>query len=158
MKSCIHPDDIARVEAALQRRHRSAWQAGYTRILQSCRKKRRYRALDRDTWAASFRIAGRHCSEASRWTSLIASVLKKLLSITLKFERASWGRPTGRLRAQIEQREIAEAEFQHATASDAIADYVGVAHDFNNLLSVVLTNARMLSRNLGDPGDQEVSD
>src|SRR6267142_2543044 len=60
------------------------------------------------------------------------------------------------LRSQIEQREIAEAEVQQLQRLDAIGQITsGLAHDFNNLLSVVLTNARLLSRNLRDPGDQE---
>jgi signal transduction histidine kinase len=60
------------------------------------------------------------------------------------------------LRAQIEQRKIAEAASQQLQRLDAIGRITsGVAHDFNNLLSVVLTNARMLSRNLRNPGDQE---
>jgi C4-dicarboxylate-specific signal transduction histidine kinase len=60
------------------------------------------------------------------------------------------------LRAQIEQREIAEAEVQQLKRLDAIGQITsGVAHDFNNLLSVVLTNARLLSHSLREPGDQE---
>jgi len=57
----------------------------------------------------------------------------------------------------MEQREIAQAESQQLQRLDAIGQITsGVAHDFNNLLSVVLSNARMLSRNLrADPGDQE---
>ena len=39
---------------------------------------------------------------------------------------------------------------------DAIGQITsGVAHDFNNLLSVVLTNARLLSRTVQRPDDQE---
>jgi light-regulated signal transduction histidine kinase (bacteriophytochrome) len=39
---------------------------------------------------------------------------------------------------------------------DAIGQITsGVAHDFNNLLSVALTNARLLSHSLREPGDQE---
>jgi signal transduction histidine kinase/ActR/RegA family two-component response regulator len=60
------------------------------------------------------------------------------------------------LRSQNEQREIAEAEVQQQQRLDAIGQITsGVAHDFNNLLSVVLTNARLLSHNLREPGDQE---
>jgi C4-dicarboxylate-specific signal transduction histidine kinase len=60
------------------------------------------------------------------------------------------------LRSQIAQREIAEAEVQQLQRLDAIGQITsGVVHDFNNLLSVVLTNARLLSRNLPNPNDQE---
>jgi nitrogen-specific signal transduction histidine kinase/CheY-like chemotaxis protein len=60
------------------------------------------------------------------------------------------------LRSQIEQRELAEAEVQQMQRLDAIGQITsGVAHDFNNLLSVVLTNARLLSRKVNDPDDQE---
>jgi hypothetical protein len=39
---------------------------------------------------------------------------------------------------------------------DAIGQITsGVAHDFNNLLSVVLTNPRLLSHSLREPGDRE---
>ncbi|KRQ14255.1 response regulator [Bradyrhizobium manausense] len=60
------------------------------------------------------------------------------------------------LRLQIEQREKAEAEVQQLHRLEAIGQLTsGVAHDFNNLLSVVLTNARLLSRRLYDPDHQE---
>jgi signal transduction histidine kinase len=60
------------------------------------------------------------------------------------------------LRSQIEQREIAEAAVQQLQRLDAIGQITsGVAHDFNNLLSVVLINARLLSRNLLGSDDQE---
>src|SRR5260370_17432170 len=51
---------------------------------------------------------------------------------------------------------MAEAGVQELQGLDAIGQITsGVAHDFNNLLSVVLTNTRLLSHNLREPGDQE---
>jgi hypothetical protein len=48
------------------------------------------------------------------------------------------------------------AEVQQLQRLDAIGQIMsGVAHDFNNRLSVVLTNARLLSHSLREPGDQE---
>jgi len=74
----------------------------------------------------------------------------------LKPGRANWKKANRQLRSQIEQREFAEAEVQAVTGIDAIGQITsGVAHDFNNLLSVVLTNARLLSHSLREPGDQE---
>jgi PAS domain S-box-containing protein len=60
------------------------------------------------------------------------------------------------LRSQIEQRKIAEAALDKLQQLDAIGQITsGVAHDFNNLLSVVLTNARLLSRKSMESDDQE---
>jgi CheY-like chemotaxis protein len=51
---------------------------------------------------------------------------------------------------------MAEAAVQQLQRLDAIGQITtGVAHDFNNLLSVVLTNARLLSRTVQGPHDQE---
>jgi CheY-like chemotaxis protein len=51
---------------------------------------------------------------------------------------------------------MAEAAVQQLHRLDAIGQITtGVAHDFNNLLSVVLTNARLLSRTVQGPDDQE---
>ncbi len=60
------------------------------------------------------------------------------------------------LRLQIEQREKAEAEVQQLHRLEAIGQITsGIAHDFNNLMTIVLTNARSLSRRMRDPDDQE---
>jgi PAS domain S-box-containing protein len=60
------------------------------------------------------------------------------------------------LSSQIEQRKIAEAALDKLQQLDAIGQITpGVAHDFNNLLSVVLTNARLLSRKSMESDDRE---
>src|SRR5258705_3186178 len=60
------------------------------------------------------------------------------------------------LRFQIKQREMAESTIRQLHRLDAIGQITsGVAHDFNNLLSVVLTNARLLSRKVRDTDEQE---
>ena len=70
---------------------------------------------------------------------------------TLELEAAN-----RQLRSQIEKREAAEAEVQQLQRLEAVGQITsGVAHDFNNLLTVVLANARLLSRRLRDPSDQE---
>jgi signal transduction histidine kinase len=63
-----------------------------------------------------------------------------------------------RLRLQIERRRNAEAAVERLQRLDAIGQITsGIGHDFNNLLTVVLINARLLSRKVDDD-DREVVD
>jgi C4-dicarboxylate-specific signal transduction histidine kinase len=97
-----------------------------------------------------FRFTGSH------WTSLIAKLIEKTLERRVEARTRELEEANRQLRFQIAQRETAEAEVQQLQRLDAIGQITsGVAHDFNNLLSVVLTNARLLSRNLRVEGDQE---
>jgi PAS domain S-box-containing protein len=155
-RSCVHPDDLARVEAAIQR----------------CADPRSDGVYD-----IEYRVIGK-TDGVERWiatrgqTNFENNVPVSFFGVALeitdrkRIERRLERRVEERtreleetnqqLRAQIEQREIAEAASQQLQRLDGIGQITsGVAHDFNNLLSVVLTNARMLSRNLRDPGDQE---
>ena len=60
------------------------------------------------------------------------------------------------LRSQIVQREMAESTVRQMQRLDAIGQITsGVAHDFNNLLSVVLSNAHLLLHKVHDSDDQE---
>jgi PAS domain S-box-containing protein len=155
-KSCIHPDDIARVEAAAQRSIDPHGNGIYDI---------EYRIIGKsdgiERWIATL---GQTSFENGRPTLLrgvaldvtdrkrVEGALERHVEIrTRELEEAN-----RQLRAQIEQRQIAEAESQQLQRLDAIGQITsGVAHDFNNLLSVVLTNARMLSRSLWHPVDQE---
>jgi PAS domain S-box-containing protein len=153
-RSCVHPDDLARVEAAIQR----------------CADPRSDGVYD-----IEYRVIGK-TDGVERWiatrgqTNFENNVPVSFFGVALeitdrkRIERRLERRVEERtreleetnqqLRAQIEQREIAEAASQQLQRLDGIGQITsGVAHDFNNLLSVVLTNARMLSRNLGVGGE-----
>jgi PAS domain S-box-containing protein len=153
---CVHPDDLARVDAAVK----------------SCTD-----PLGDGVYDIEYRVIGK-TDGAERWIAtrgqthfengVAASFYGVALDVTdrknieMALERRVEARTreleqaNRQLRSEVEQREIAEAEVQQLQRLDAIGQITsGVAHDFNNLLSVVLTNTRMLSRNLRDPGDQE---
>jgi PAS domain S-box-containing protein len=152
----VHPDDLARVEAAIQR----------------CADPRsdgvfdiEYRAIGKtdgvERWIAT---RGRTTFENDAPVSFFGVALE--ITDRKRIERRLERRVEERTReleetnqqlgSQIEKREIAEAEVQQLQRLDAIGQITsGVAHDFNNLLSVVLTNARLLSRTVQRPDEQE---
>ena len=155
-RSCVHPDDFARVDAAIQRCSDPAGDGVYDI---------EYRVTG-NTDAVERWIATR--GQTNFENSVPVSFYGVALDVTDRknIEKALERRAEARtreleqanrqLRSEIEQREIAEAEVQQLQRLDAIDQITsGVAHDFNNLLSVVLTNARLLSRNLRDRQDQE---
>jgi PAS domain S-box-containing protein len=155
-KSCIHPDDIARVEAAIQQ-SRDPHGNGMYDI--------EYRVIGKsdgiERWIATLGQTSFENSRPTLFRGVALDVtdrkrIERALEHHVEIRTRELQEANRQLRAQIEQREIAEAASQQLQRLDAIGQITsGVAHDFNNLLSVVLTNARMLSRNLGDPGDQE---
>jgi PAS domain S-box-containing protein len=155
-KSSIHPDDIARVEAAVQRsmdpHGDGIYDIEYRVIGKSDGIERWIATLGQTNFENGrptlFRGVALDVTDRKR----VEGALERHVEIrTRELEEAN-----RQLRAQIEQRQIAEAESQQLQRLDAIGQITsGVAHDFNNLLSVVLTNARMLSRSLWHPVDQE---
>ena len=155
-RACVQPDDLALVEAEIQR----------------CTDPRGDGVYD-----IEYRVIGRR-DGMERWIAtrgqtnfenhVPVSFYGVALDVTHRknIERTLERRVEARtheleevnrqLRAQIQQREFAEGEVQQLQRLDAIGQITsGVAHDFNNLLTVVLTNAHLLARNVHDPHDQE---
>jgi PAS domain S-box-containing protein len=152
----IHPDDLARVEAAVRQcadpQGDGVYEVEYRVI-------RRADGVER--WVAT---RGRTHFENGRAVSFhgIALDVTDRKRIENALERRVEARTreleevNRQLRSQIKQRELAEAAVEQLQRLDAIGQITsGVAHDFNNLLSVVLTNSRLLSRKLRDPHDRE---
>ena len=155
-RSCVHRDDLARVDAAVQQcadpRGDGVYDIEYRVIGQIDGVERwiatRGRTNFRNDVPVSFYGVALDVTDHKR--------IEKVLERRVEARTCELAEANGQLRSQIEQREIAEAEIQQLQRLDAIGQITsGVAHDFNNLLTVVLTNARLLSRNLRNPSDQE---
>jgi PAS domain S-box-containing protein len=152
----VHPDDLARVEAAIERSADPRRDGVYDI---------EYRVIGRndgvERWVAT---RGQTHFDRGRPVSFygvaidvtdrkrIETVLERRVEArTRELEEAN-----RQLREQIAQREMAEAAVRQLQRLDAIGQITsGVAHDFNNLLSVVLTNTRLLSRRLRQTEDHE---
>jgi PAS domain S-box-containing protein len=152
----VHPDDLARVEAAVQRcadpRGDGVYDIEY-RVIGKTDGVERWIAthgqtnFENDAPVSYFGVA----LEITGRKRIERRLERRVEDRTRELEEAN-----RQLRSQIEKREIAEAEVQQLQRLDAIGQITsGVAHDFNNLLSVVLTNARLLSRTAQRPDDQE---
>src|SRR5258707_11071227 len=154
-RTAVHPDDLGAVEAAIQRCTDPQGDGVYDV---------EYRMLGndgRERWIAT-RGQTHFENDKPVWFYGVAIDVTDRKRIEKTLERRVEARTreleeaNSRLRSQIAQREMAEAAVQQLQRLDAIGQITtGVAHDFNNLLSVVLTNTRLLSHNLREPGDQE---
>ena len=154
-RTAVHPDDLGAVEAALQRCTDPQGDGVYDV---------EYRVLGndgRERWIAT-RGQTQFENDKPVWFYGVAIDVTDRKRIEKTLERRVEARTreleeaNNALRSQIAQREMAEAAVQQLQRLDAIGQITtGVAHDFNNLLSVVLTNARLLSRTVQGPHDQE---
>ena len=154
-RTAVHPDDLGAVEAALQRCTDPQGDGVYDV---------EYRVLGndgRERWIAT-RGQTHFENDKPVWFYGVAIDVTDRKRIEKTLERRVEARTreleeaNNALRSQIAQREMAEAAVQQLQRLDAIGQITtGVAHDFNNLLSVVLTNARLLSRTVQGPHDQE---
>jgi C4-dicarboxylate-specific signal transduction histidine kinase len=151
----VHPDDLVRVEAAIQQsadpRGNGVYEIEY-RVIGAIDAVQRWiatrgRTNFKNKMPVSFYGVAREITDRKR--------IEEALERRVEARTHELAEASRKLRAQIAQREIAEAEVQQLQRLDAIGQITsGVAHDFN-LLSVVLTNARLLSHSLREPSDQE---
>lgn len=152
----VHPDDLSRVEAAIQRCIDPQGDGLYDI---------EYRVIGkidgRERWIAT---RGRTLFENNRPVSFYGIALditdRKRIQSTLERRDEARTREleeaNRQLRSQIEQREFAETTVRQLQRLEAVGQITsGVAHDFNNLLSVVLTNTLLLLRSMRDQEDQE---
>jgi PAS domain S-box-containing protein len=154
-RTAVHPDDLGAVEAAIQRCTDPQGDGVYDV---------EYRVLGNDGGERWIATRGQTQFENDKpvWFYGVAIDVTDRKRIEKTLERRVEARTreleeaNNALRSQIAQREMAEAAVQQLQRLDAIGQITtGVAHDFNNLLSVVLTNARLLSRTVQGPHDQE---
>jgi PAS domain S-box-containing protein len=155
-RACVQPDDLALVEAEIQRctdpRGDGVFDIEY-RVVGKTDGVERWIATRGQTNFENHVPVSFHgvALDVTHRKNIERTLERRVEARTHELEKVN-----RRLRAQIEQREFAEAEVQQLQRLDAIGQTTsGVAHDFNNLLTVVLTNARLLARNVRDPYDRE---
>ncbi|MBR0749034.1 PAS domain S-box protein [Bradyrhizobium japonicum] len=152
----VHPDDLARVEAAIQRCTDPRGDGVY---------EIEYRVIGKtdgvERWIATRGQTNFENNVPVSFFGIALDVtnrkhIERELERRVEYRTRELAEANRELRSQMEKREIAEAKVQWLQRLDAVGQITsGVAHDFNNLLSVVLTNARLLSRTVQRPDEQE---
>jgi PAS domain S-box-containing protein len=154
-RRAVHPDDLEAIEAAIQRCADPQGEGVYDV---------EYRVLGydgRERWIATRGQTHFENGEPVWFYGVALDVtdrkrIEKTLERRVEARTRELKEANNALGAQIVQRQTAEAAVQQLQRLDAIGQITtGVAHDFNNLLSVVLTNARLLSRTVQGPHEQE---
>jgi PAS domain S-box-containing protein len=155
-RAVVHPNDLARVEAAVQRcadpRGNGVYDVEY-RIVRKTDGVERWIATRGQTHfendkPVSFYGVALDVTDRKR---IEKALERRVEARTRELEEANQ-----QLRSQVEQRQVAEEAVQQLQRLDAIGQITsGVAHDFNNLLTVILINARLLSASARHPNDQE---
>jgi signal transduction histidine kinase len=151
----VHPNDLARVDVAIQRcldpRGDGVYDIEY-RVIGKADGAQRWIATRGQTnfeneVPVSFYGVALDITDRKR--------VENRLEVRVEARTRELQQANRQLRSQIEKR-VAEAEVQQLHRLDAIGQITpGLAHDFNNLLSVVLTNTALLSRSLHASHDQE---
>jgi PAS domain S-box-containing protein len=155
-RAAVHPDDLARVEAAIAKcidpRLDGIYDIEYRVIgindgVERWIATRGQTLFENDKPVSFYGVA----LDVTARKHIESALERRVETRTRELEEAN-----RQLRSQIEQRRTAEYAVQQLQRLDAVGQITsGVAHDFNNLLSVVLANADLLSRKVRDPDDQE---
>jgi PAS domain S-box-containing protein len=155
-RACIHPEDLSRVEAAVQQCSDPSGDGIYDieyRVIGRMDGVERWVAtrgqtqFNANTPVSFFGVA----LDITDRKRIEGSLERRVEARTRELEEANQ-----RLRSQIERREKAEAEVEQLLRLEAIGQITsGIAHDFNNLLFVVLINARLLSHRIHDDDDRK---
>ncbi|WP_265441256.1 PAS domain-containing hybrid sensor histidine kinase/response regulator [Bradyrhizobium sp. SEMIA] len=155
-RSGVHPDDLARVEAAIQRctdpRGDGVYEIEYRVVGKTDGVERWIGTRGQTNFENNVPVSffGVALEVTNR------KLIERGLERRVEYRTRELAEANRELRSQMEKREFAEAEVQQLQRLDAVGQITsGIAHDFNNLLSVVLTNARLLSRTVQRPDEQE---
>ncbi|MFN3621140.1 ATP-binding protein [Sphingorhabdus sp.] len=82
--------------------------------------------------------------------SLIVLILA-MVQRSLRHANSDLAKANAELRAEVDNREVAEAKLRQAQKMESIGQLTGgIAHDFNNMLAIVIGGLDMIERRIGD--------